>query len=77
MDAAKRYQRDLDIILQELQAKAEMLAQARQKNREVAWGILEKSFSRLADIKGLTQEQRDTEKERWLRVALGEDDNSN
>ena len=73
MDAAERYQKDFDRLMQEVEAEAKRRDKSR---REEAWKIVEKSFAAFADIHKLTPEQREAAKKKLLDQLFAHDQNS-
>jgi hypothetical protein len=64
---ANRYQKDFDLLMQELEAEAK---RKEDKNRDTAWKGIEKSFNRFADTHALTGQKREEAKKKLLDFLL-------
>ena len=63
MNDPNRYQKEFDLMMQELEAEAKRRTYL---DRETTWKIIEKSFNRVADTLRWTEEEREARKEKAL-----------
>ena len=69
MGDAGRYQKDFDLIMQEVEAEARRRGNA---DRDAAWKKLKPSFSVMADANGWTFEQREKKKQFILDAVFSD-----
>jgi len=74
MDEAERYQRELDTILQELEASERLYEQNRHREYETARKIFEPHINALARHNGWNEEQRQAKLNEIIKLANGQED---
>jgi hypothetical protein len=74
MDDARRYQKELEAILQEVQARDEAVTQLRYRNREAARKAFEPHLNVYARSRGWTEERRLAKLEEMIDYMIGEKD---
>jgi hypothetical protein len=67
MSDADRYQKDFDVLMQEVKAEAERKENA---DRDAAWKMMEKSFNEFAKSHDLTGQKREVAKKKMLDFLL-------
>jgi len=72
MNDAERYQKQFDLMMQELEAEAKRRSNVDRDCRDATWKKFRGHFSKVADAKGWTPEQRETLKQRWLDILCPE-----
>lgn len=67
MDAAERYQRDFDLLMQQAEAEA---TRRQNSDRDEIWRAIEKSFNAVVKSAGLSAEVREAWRKELLDKAV-------